>query len=438
VATRLEERVQPSYRHSHEPDVLACEAPVELSLDTWQGKANQRVTLHPSGVVTFEITMGLGPDGVTECSSIEEDFYQANAIRYLPYLRQAYGQDADPPSSAATDRGVDLISPVIELRQLLAGVVHPRPQGIVYPATDMRTIVSAVASDLHESAEHLVRQFVDARRERAQLATGPADLEVAEFDVQKPRVMVQRWGCVVFASCDVDAVLLVASTEERQARVVAVDCVAMAQSMWFIARTWVGVLDGIETVEAGSTRDEEQLRDLQQKVIDFSAAEAEIQSSMATVEAAGVMLRDSWHVQLIGVTLQCLEVDLQRRLIDQRVSALSRNHATVAEILDRVHQNAARAQADRLQYLFAVAVAAAVADMVLTIADLGDLLPRVVVGLGTLMLVWASLAAGIWLVGRRRMPAARVPEPPPATSSGGPQLKQGRVVQRQRRAARPR
>lgn len=415
TAARLHDRLQPSYRYSHEAEVLACEEQVELRLDAWQGRAEQRITVHPSGVATFEVTMALGANGVATCTEIEEGFYNANTVRYQPYLMHAYGQRGDPLPENATpdDRGVDLITPVTELRRLLAGVLRPRPERIVYPATDMRTVVCATVEDLDESGEDVVREFVRARRARAQLADAPVtgrEVEGAPLDVKRPTVTVRRWGCVLFASCDVDAVLLVADSSEHWARRVAADCVAMAQRMWFVARTWVGVLDRVGTVDIRETKmDEHELRDLQQKVIDLSAAEYEIEDSLATVEAAGVMLRDSWHVELVRLTLECFEVGLQRRLIGQRLSAVARNHATVAEVLDRAHQNAARDQADRLQYLFAVAVAGGLAGLVLSIVDAGSAGLRVAIGVGTLLVVWALLAVGIWWVGRLKAPLTTAP-----------------------------
>jgi hypothetical protein len=420
VAARLRNRVQPSYQHNHPPEILAGEDHVELRLPDWAGTAGRRTTLHPSGVVTFEITMALPADEIAACTQIEEDFYGANAVMYKPYLAAKMQSAADPPSWEAPGDdacGLDLISPVEELRELLAGVGAPRPGGIVYPAIDMRTIVSTTVGDVGRDGPRLVEDFFSARNTRAQFVKpSPTRFESpgGVIDAEPPRARIRRWKHVLFASCDVDAALIVADRPE--ARLVAVDCAAMAQSMWFMARTWVGVLDGIGTVStAGWDSRDSDPRDLQAKIIELSAAEIEIQASLATIEAAGIMLRDTWHVQLVELALESFEVARQRRLLDQRLSAVARNHATVAELLDRAHQNAARDQADRLQYLFSVAVAAGIASLLLQMLDLDDLLWRAVIGFATLLVVWALLAIairwvsqlGIALTKRSRRPLRR-------------------------------
>jgi hypothetical protein len=396
-------RLQASYRHSHELVVVAASEDVELDLGTWKGTAHQRTTLDPSGVITFETKMPLDPERLKDCSLIEDAFDTANGARYNPYLKAAFRPDEpDDESAPEVEAPLDLIAPVKDLRRLLSDLIASRPQ--VYPAIDMRVVVSAQLASLDDSSARYVKEFVAARRARAQLSEPPptpAELEGQPLQVERSHVIARRWGSVLFASCDVDAVLILADDEKDRAT--AEQCVTMAQRMWFLARTWVGVLDQVRPVEIkDDSFDANRLQELELRVLGLSSLEYEIERSMVTVEAAGVMLRSTWNVQLVNKALDVFEVNLQRHLIDQRVRAVGRNHDTVTGVLNRLDQKAARAQASRLQILFAAAFASALAGLVpATDRASGHVAALMWVTFG---LVWAVAAGLVWYLGGQRIP----------------------------------
>jgi hypothetical protein len=393
-------RLQASYKYSHEPAVLAAAEDVEVAIEGWTKTVHHRTTLDPSGIITFETTMPLAPERLKDCSDLEDAFYASNEIHYVPHLQAAFG--TEPKAAAAGGvPGINLIAYVDELRTELSGEITARPGR--YPGIDMRVVVSALVDDLDaaSNADH-VREFVRARKARAQLSEAPATparLEGQELRVERSEIVARRWGSVLFASCDADAVLLLA--DDAGNRAIAEQCVTMAERLWFLARTWVGVLDQIGTVEIEEdTFNPQRFRELERRVIDLSTIEYEIERSMVTVEAAGVMLGDTWNVQLVRKGLECFDVGVQRRLIDQRVKAVARNHDTVAEVLDRIDQQAGRRQADRLQLLFAGAVAAAITGLIPTTHSEPDVEIETWVLTGVL---WVVIASVIYWLSRQRV-----------------------------------
>jgi hypothetical protein len=399
-------RLQASYKYSHEPAVLAAAEDIEITIEGWAKTVHHRTTLDPSGIITFETAMPLAPERLEDCSDLEDAFYASNAIHYVPYLQAAFGKA--PDEDAPRGPGINLVAYVEELRTALAYEITPRPGR--YPGIDMRVVVSALVDDLDapSSADH-VREFVKARRARAQLSEAPptpAKLEGQELKVERSEIVARRWGSVLFASCDADAVLILADdsddSDDSDNLAIAEQCVTMAERFWFLARTWVGVLDQIGTVEIEEdTFNPERFRELERRVIDLSTIEYEIERSMVTVEAAGVMLGDTWNVELVRKALERFDVGVQRRLIDQRVKAVARNHDTVAEVLDRIDQQAGRRQADRLQLLFAGAVAAAITGLIPTTHSEPDVEAETWVLTG---IVWVAIAGVIYWLSRRRVP----------------------------------
>ena len=364
AGTRFDNRLQLSYRYGTEPEIVALRTKVGLRLASWTGEANQLVTLHPAGVATFELELEIPPDRIKDCTKIEDDLDHAMRIRYVPYLAAAFKREVNPPTGPVDDLGVDFITPTEELRKLLSGELVNRPT--VYPAIDIRTTVSVLVDDLDAIGIELIDEFVEARRSRAQLSTSSpsqAQLGGLTLDIQRSAVAARRWRCLLYASCDADAALIV--TDEGAARRIGHDCVAMSQKMWYLARTWAGVLDEVGTLKVeGDLLRQEEIQAMERHVLDLSTLEMEIAYSMTTVEAAGVMLRDTWHIELVEESMRRFGVEGQQRLIERRLHAVARNHDTVSEILDRVHQKSARGQADRLQRLFAGAVAASLTALI--------------------------------------------------------------------------
>ena len=207
--------------------------------------------------------------------------------------------------------------------------------------------------------------------------------------------------CLLYASCDADAALIV--TDEGAARRIGHDYLAMSQKMWYLARTWAVVLDEVGTLQVeGDLLRQEEIQAIERHVLDLSTLEMEIAYSMTTVEAAGVMLRDTWHIELVEESMRRFGVEVQQRLIERRLHAFARNHDTVSEILDRVHQKSARGQADRLQRLFAGAVAASLTALIPATIQVDQSAVHIATGIGTAV-IWIGLAAWIWRESRRQI-----------------------------------
>lgn len=360
----FEQRLQASYRYSHEPMILACEREERFRLNGRPIDSTCEIELHPAGVVTFTHRVAAGLGSVRAAAALDDLFLSANSFRYRPYLLEATGSTRDVNEGypdGHSDRGLDLITPLQEVRELVRPKLAIRPH--LYPPIDARVIVCLETEyPFGSEVEDLVVEFVKGRS----VATKPS---FQRFDVRTTPVRAHEWRGALMVSCDVDAIFVAAESQERLDA--AIDCIEAAHQMWFLCRAWVGILDAIGTVQVDDDEiDEETIQALERRVVDLSSLEHLIASSMTEVETASVMVRGAWLAQTIDFALECFEVRTQRRLLDQRLMAIDRNHKTVAEILDRAHQKAARAQADRLQLLFAGAVAAALTALIPATASL--------------------------------------------------------------------
>lgn len=409
AGTRFGDRVQLSYLHGEQPEVVASRTELDLRLQNCSATARQLITLHPAGAITYELEIPVSPDAIAACTAIEDDLDMAMRVRYLPYLQEAFGAVLHKHATTDDDRGVDFIRPTLQLRELVADYLVRRPH--LYPGIDVRTMVSVLVDDLDASERGLVTEFVEARRTRAQLSAPPSipeDVAGLGLEIERSTVLARRWRCLLYAACDTDAALVVADSSE--ARRVAHDCIAMAQKMWYFTRCWYGVLDQMGTLQArGEKLQPGQIHEMERQVLDLSTLEFEVAYSMTTVEATGVMLRDTWHVELFETALRRFGVADQKRLIERRLQAVARNHDTVTEILDRFHQRAARQQADRLQLLFAGAVAASVTALLPAVAAVGKA-PITVATAITTFLGWVALAVIIWRVSKRQIRLAPAAE----------------------------
>jgi hypothetical protein len=408
AGTRFGDRMQLSYRYGAQPEVVAARTELSIRFESWSGTARQLLTVHPAGAITYELELPIDPTAIEVCTAIEDDLDMGMRVRYLPYLHEAFGRQLQQEGADDDDRGIDFIGPTLQLRDLVGDHLMRRPH--VYPGIDIRTIVSVLVSDLDTTECDLVAEFVEARKARAQLstpATIPADVAGAKLEVERSAALVHRWGCLLYTACDTDAALVVADSLE--ARQIAHDCIAMAQKMWYLARCWSGVLDQMGTLQVrGENLRPEQIHEMERQVLDLSSLEFEVAYSMTTVEATGVMLRDTWHVELFRAALRRFGVADQQRLIERRLQAVARNHDTVTEVLDRFHQHAVRQQADRLQILFAGAVAASVTALLPAIAQVGKA-PITVATVVITFLGWLALAVVIWRIGKRQIRLAPAP-----------------------------
>jgi hypothetical protein len=392
----FEQRLQASYRYSHEPMILACEREEGFRLDGLPVNSSCEIELHPAGVVTFTHRIADGLESVRAASSLDDRFLSANSFRYRPYLLDATGSTRDVRegySEGHIDQGLDLITPLQEIREIVRPKLATRPH--LYPPIDARVIV-CLETDYPFGAEveDLVLEFIQGRS----VASKPS---FQRFRVRTTPVRAHEWRGVLMVSCDVDAIFVAADSAEKLDA--AVDCIEAAHQMWFLCRAWVGILDAIGTVQIDDEDiDENVIRALERRVVDLSALEHRIASSMTEVETASVMVRGAWLAQAIDFALECFEVQTQRRLLDQRLMAIDRNHKTVAEILDRAHQKAARAQADRLQLLFAGAVAATLTALIPATASLHAPVLQVAT-FGLTGLVWVLFAIAVIRLGRFRI-----------------------------------
>lgn len=394
ISSAFAERMQDSYRFSQQPTIVAARDDVRLTLPCWEGLAARRISLHPAGVITLTLKMGLDRQPVDLCAQIEREIYAANAVHYRPYLKAAFGSDLDIDLAEADDRGLNLVSPVLAIRAALRDCVKRRPA--LYPGFDARVVVMAVGHDAGDAVvQDIVSSYVAARDVTAEGVT-------FEGVAREPACATAcSWKKLVYVTADVDACLIVAKDAECAAA--AADCVEAAHQMWFLARTWVGVLDQMGTVNI-TERDisSAELADLERRVAQLSALDFEISRSMVTVESAAVMLREPWQADLIDQALRTFEISVQQRLITQRLMAVDRNHTTAAEILDRANQAIARRQGNQLQLLFAGALAAGLAALIPTTAAVTTGSPQTIrwVTVVTTLVVWIFAAYAIHRLSR--------------------------------------
>jgi ketosteroid isomerase-like protein len=413
AAKEFDGRLQASYRYSRPPILCLKTEDIELDfeardLDFEAPKpflAHLSLQVHPAGIISFRHDIPLPRDAsVWSAIHLRDTFLRYSAVPYRPYLKEKLHPDPLQLQGLmvvpTSDGGLNMIEPVTRIRAVAREHLDLRER-TYWPLSNRFAVVMADRPPDAESWTAMVQEFAATRGTLVQTTRGTLVPTQAEGS---PSITLRTWDCVNIAACDDDALLMVVEPAERPG---ALQCVELAQDMWFLVRTWTDVLERRRPmVDIGRPYSEAKIRRLEGTMVASSTTEQQIAQSLIEVDSTTVMFSTPWQAQLVEACNHIFCVPLFRRLASERLSAIHRHHGIVAQVVQQAYGQSARKQGDRLQILFAGAVAAQIAAVVIAIwALVGQngfasrtALPIIVAGV-VLVALWG--AAGVYILRRR-------------------------------------
>jgi hypothetical protein len=397
---RSEEAWQRNYRITHPPVLLVESEPVALELE---GLAADRpptreIRIYPAGVVVFRYI--LPADAAADVDllyDLRQQFQRHRLAEYISYLRDFYGEldqrRPDEISEPTSDAGISMI-PTLELLKGLCddGTIEKRPDE--FPALYARWAICVSPRRDRVGLEADLQCLADAKQlpYPADTLDGLISSDAAES------LRLRAWPGLALASWEGFDVYLGADTVDL--REAAVDSLELSHQFAFLCRAWIEILDRLPTEIPTEELIVPNRHDLERRMLEWSALERSLSASMVEIDSTDVMLVDPLWLDLAFDYGVRFKLGVLKAMVFGRLDALDRQTAVVRDVLDRNYQEAVNKQGERLQLLFAGAVAAQIAALVpaTAAAPSGARLPLAIVVPAVTILLWfLFVMAARWL-----------------------------------------
>ncbi len=357
-------------------------------------RASSEVTIFPTGAIAIVYAMEL-PAGASlaEAGNLARAFRSAKNEGYPDHLRAAYASGA---GTAAADECRFGAQPewemVNKLRCVAAGAMHSRsftlmPFGMKYVYT------SHALTDRDDVTTEWLRQFATLQGNK--LVAGPETSLTQVHHDQR----VASWEAAVLASWGGREFYALARDEQTLKTIV--DCFEVGETYRLVVRIWLDYLDRTYADLRGKTFTATDLAVLEDKLVEASMLRQRIANSMTELDAVDLAAKDNFRRQVMHDLKVRLHLRTIDELIDRRLAALDQHHATIANVVNRVFQEASRQQSNKLQALFAGAVVASLAALIPALAQTqtsGHQRPLIDWTVGVVVAGWVILVLAVRLI----------------------------------------
>jgi hypothetical protein len=201
---------------------------------------------------------------------------------------------------------------------------------------------------------------------------------------------LRGWPGLVLASWE--GIDVYVAADDAGMREAALDSFELSHQFAFLCRAWIDILDREPPTDIPEKMNAGDVKRLEAQMRKLSVLDRLMSASLIEVDSADVMFVDTFRLELAHDYAERFKLGRLRAMVFDRLDAMSRESAVARDILDRNYQQAVNEQGDRLQLLFAGAVAAQLAALVPATFALAHHL-RLGLGLGVLALtitLWAG------------------------------------------------
>lgn len=181
---------------------------------------------------------------------------------------------------------------------------------------------------------------------------------------------------------------MLVSDDPRRADVRAI--FEVAESYRLLIRVWIEYLSRAQTILADEY-DEAELRALEGTLLASANLRQRILGSMTELDVLSLAARDNGRRAIMADVVHRLDLVPLREVAERRLAAVTDYNGMLANVIDRLYQEAGRRQGLKLQALFAGALAAGIVALVPALAAIASgetrdaLIPIVVL---SVILIW--------------------------------------------------
>ena len=183
----------------------------------------------------------------------------------------------------------------------------------------------------------------------------------------------------------------------------AIDAFELVESYRLLARVWIDYLDRFSLTLDRTEYDQSDILRLEASVVDASQLRQRISSSLVELNALPLAHRDASALRLVRDAENRLELAALVRLVNEKLDGLAQYVDVLSGVVDRLYQEVARRQGERLEALFSGAVVASITALVPALATLDEGIQSILIPV-TAAATFVGWIAMAWLVGRLRPP----------------------------------
>lgn len=369
-----------SYLAHHTPVLKADVTDIEVTLDGCSYEVDRRVTIHPwlgaaSVDCYFLPKTPLSPEHVLR---FYDELVSWKNEDYLPYLDRAgqmtdalkerSGYDGDPGPTGPIAEQVDT------LRQLTQDLVEPRPAR--YEFHDFRMVVlSSGAPPDPEEIEALLR-------------LEPAAVPSSELSARTPAIQLGDATC--WSSGWATWIHTTGTDTGSIHELVAL--LDLVHAQWFLCQCWIYVFDADDRLDQpGNGGQLERLRDI-------ANSHLLLGRDLTEIDNLDLMLKDPARIRAATYLIERFGVERHRAAAGDRLKLLEHFHTE-----QMAYQSTRDAQ--RLQLLFSISAAAAVAALIPAVANIEGF--YAVTTLVFALLLWVGFVFNFAVLARRLSQARR-------------------------------
>jgi hypothetical protein len=358
-------------------------------------RSSSKVTIFPTGVITivYEIELRAG-SSLADAADLARAFRSAKNQGYPDYLRAVVASLADNKATGEFPFGSQPEWKMVDtIRHVAEREINKRPFTLM-PFGTKYVYASHTLADHDDVTTRWLREFATLQGNK--LVVGPETLLAQAHRDQR----VATWDAAVLASWGGREFYALARDDQTLETIV--DCFEISETYRLVVRIWLDYLDGKHLeLRRGKGFTAKELASLQGELIEDSMLRQRIANSMAGLDAVDLAAKDNFRRQVMHDLAVRLHLRTINELIDRRLAALDQHNATVASVLDRAFQNAARKQSNRLQALFAGAVVASLAALIPALAQTqasGHQRPLIEWTIGVVVVGWIVLVLAVQLI----------------------------------------
>lgn len=369
-----------SYLAHHTPVLKADVSDIEVILDGCSYEVDRRVTIHPwlgaaSVDCYFLPKAPLSPEHVLR---FYDELVNWKNEDYLPYLDRAGQMTAALRERSGYGANPGWAGPIAEqvdaLRQLTRDLIEPRPAR--YEFHDFRVVV--MSSGALPSADEI----------EALLRLEPNAVHSSELNSRTPEVTL---GNVTCWSSGWATWIHTTGTDVSAAREL-VGLLDLVHAQWFLCQCWIYVFDADDRLDQpGNGGQLERLRDL-------ANSHLLLGRDLTEIDNLDLMLKDPARIRAATYLIERFGVERHRAAAGDRLKLLEHFHTE-----QMAYQSTRDAQ--RLQLLFSISAAAAVAALIPAVASIEGL--YAVTTLVFALLLWVGFVFNFAVLARRLGQARR-------------------------------
>ena len=353
---RSEDAWQVNYRITHPPVLLLKSERVTLQLSGLSEirKPVREIRIYPTGVIVFRYVLWPAPTAdLSDLYKLRREFHRFRLAGYQDHLRQFYGEDDERRLNdmgiEESDAGISMLPTVKTLRKCCEQFLDPRR---VFPAQYARwALCTCPRPDRQSLDTHLASL---AKEKEVAYPTDTLEGLVAKDEVTTLRV--RAWPGLVLASWE--GVDLYVAADDADCREKALDMLELQHQFAFVCRAWIEILDRAPAIDIPTRLSTADVEQLEAQMRTLSRLERSLSASLVEVDSTEAMLVETLRLELANDFAQRFQLTRLKAMVFSRLEAMTRESEVARDILDRNYQEAVNEQADRLQLLFAGAVAA--------------------------------------------------------------------------------